>query len=330
MQETYKVRRRAFCAGLTAALGTLALAPALAAGARKIPQRPSARVIVDNDFGGDPDGLAALAHQLLSPKTRVPLITVSTLDPKFPSDAGKGQTVHAGVELAQELLKRIGLESPPAIAAGAEDFSLAPSSAARAIVAEALRDDPLPLIVTCGGPLTNIAAALRLEPAIAKKMTVIWIGGGAWPGGGWEYNLMTDIEAARLVIERSRVPLWMVPQPAYRQMQYSIAELDADMRPISPLTEWLYDRFTTPPDWIDIGGAWPLGDSPLVLLSAISAESSRYRDVTARRILRDGRYGAAIPGRSLRVVEQLDARLVFGDFLALLKRQAAGSGGVVR
>jgi hypothetical protein len=253
------------------------------------------------------------------------LVTVSALDPKFPSDAGKGQSVRTGVELVQELVKRMGLENRPAVAAGSEDFSPGPSDAARAIIAEALRDDALPLFVTCGGPLTNIAAALRLEPAIARKMTVIWIGGGAWPAGGWEYNLMTDIEAARLVIERSGVPFWVVPQPAYRQMQYSVAELDADMRPISPLTEWLYDRFTTPPAWVDIGGAWPLGDSPLVLLSAISAESSRYRHLPARRILRDGRYGAAIPGRSVRVYEQLDVRLALGDFLALLKRQAAGT-----
>ena len=179
MRQQYKGGRRAFCTGMSAAIGALALGPALAAAPRNIPQRASARVIVDNDFGGDPDGLVALAHQLLSPKTRVPLITVSALDPKFASAALKGQSVRAGVELAGELLRRLGLQGPPAIAAGAEDFSLAPSSAARAIVAEALRDDPLPLIVTCGGPLTNIAAALRLEPAIAKRMTVIWIGGGA-------------------------------------------------------------------------------------------------------------------------------------------------------
>lgn len=321
MQKKHDGGRRAFCMGMSAALGALTLVPALAAEGRKIPQRPSARVIVDNDFGGDPDGLAALAHQLLSPKTRVTLITVSALDPKFPSEV-KRHSVRAGCDLARELLRRIGPDSPPPVAAGVENFSLAPSEAARAIVAEAMRDDPLPLIVTCGGPLTNIAAALQLEPAIAKRMTLIWIGGGAFPAGGWEYNLMTDIEAARLVIERSRVPLWMVPQPTYRQMQYSVAELDADLRPISPLTQWLYDRFTTPPDWIDVGGAWPLGDSPLVLLSAISAESSRYREVSARRILNDGRYGEEVAGRTVRVYEQLDVRLVFGDFLALLKLQA--------
>jgi hypothetical protein len=328
MQSNESSGRRALCAGLSTVLGSLAFGPAPAAG-RTIPQRASARVIVDNDFGGDPDGLAALAHQLLSPKTRVPLVTVSALDPKF-SATDKGRTVGLGCELGQELIRRIGMANPPAVVPGAEDFSTGPSSAARAIVAEALRDDPLPLIVTCGGPLTNVAAALRLAPAIARRMTVIWIGGGGYPKGGWEYNLMTDIEAARLVVERSRVPLWMVPQPAYRQMQYSVAELGAELRTISALGEWLYDRFTTPPDWIDVGGAWPLGDSPLVLLSAISTESSRNRDVPARRILRDGRYGAVVPGRSVRMVEQLDVRLVLGDFMARLRNQASGSGGVVR
>jgi hypothetical protein len=325
MEQEFRAERRAFCTGLSALLGALSVQPLIALGAdgRKIPQRPSCRVVVDNDFGGDPDGLVALAHQLLSPKARVPLITVSALNPKFSDDETKGRSARLGYDLAQELVGRIGPASLPRIAAGAEDFSLAPSDAARAIVAEALRDDPLPLIVTCGGPLTNIAAALRLEPAIAKRMTLIWIGGGAYPAGGWEYNLMSDIEAARLVIERSRVPMSMVPQPAYRQMQYSIAELDADLRPISSLSQWLYDRFTSPPAWADIGGAWPLGDSPLVLLSAISAESSRYRDVNARRILGDGRYGAEIPGRTVRLYEQLDVRLVLGDFLALLRRHAA-------
>ena len=50
---------------------------------REITQRVSARVIVDNDFAGDPDGLAALAHQLLSKKTETVLITVSGLDPEL-------------------------------------------------------------------------------------------------------------------------------------------------------------------------------------------------------------------------------------------------------
>ena len=121
------------------------------------------------------------------------------------------------------------------------------------------------------------------------------------------------------------VPLWQVPQNAYRGMQISIAELAADMRSISPFARWLYERFTNPPAWADIGGAWPLGDSPLVLLTAISTESSRFSDIHARRIGPDLRYGAENPARTLRVYETVDVRLAWADFLAQLRLKAASA-----
>jgi hypothetical protein len=105
-------------------------------------------------------------------------------------------------------------------------------------------------------------------------------------------------------------------------MQYSIAEMTADLRPISEFTRWLYDRFTSPPDFVDLGGAWPLGDHPLVLLTALSTESSRHSDMPARHIAGDLGYGSPIPGRTIRVYDQLDARLTFADFLALLRLHA--------
>ena len=61
--------RRSLLQLLTAA-GATGLFPgdqAHGAAMRTIPQKPGARVIVDNDFAGDPDGLIALAHQLLAP-----------------------------------------------------------------------------------------------------------------------------------------------------------------------------------------------------------------------------------------------------------------------
>ncbi|MBU6267050.1 MAG: nucleoside hydrolase [Sphingomonadales bacterium] len=307
--------RRQFAGSLAA--GAL-LAP-IARAAPMIPQRASARVIIDNDFSGDPDGLVALVHQLLSPKTRTTLITTSALNARFVEPALAGHSAAIAADIARECLRRTVRGTPIPVAAGTEDFSLAPSPAARGIVAEAMRDDPLPLILTCGGPLTNVAAALRLQPAIAARMTVVWIGGGGYPDGGWEYNLATDETAARAVIEQSTVPIWQVPQPAYRQMQFSVAEMATEMRAISPLGRWLYDHFTHPPAFIDVGGAWPLGDSPLALLTAVSAESSRAVDRPARRILAEGRYGAEIPGRNVRVFEQLDARLAWADFLAKLR-----------
>lgn len=318
-------RRGAVGAGIAAAL--TAGTRLSAAAPHMIPQKVGARVIVDNDFSGDPDGLVALAHQLLAPRSHVVLVTSSFLsgELKVPGKID-GQTAKQGYDIAVELMDRLKPLHRAPVIAGAEAPSSPtrePGVAAYAIVAEAMRDHPLPLIFTCGGPITNLAEALRLEPKIAGRMQVIWIGGGGYPDGGWEYNLAMDADGAREVIERSKVPVWQVPQPAYRQMGYSIAEMAADLRPISPFSRWLYDQFTNPPDFFDLGGAWPMGDSPLVLLSAITSETSQSREVPARRIGKDLRYGETIPGRAIRVFEWLDARTTHADFLARLRLHSA-------
>ena len=48
--------------------------------------KPRYRVIVDNDFGGDPDGLFQLVHQILSPSTEIKGIIGSHLKPGDPFD----------------------------------------------------------------------------------------------------------------------------------------------------------------------------------------------------------------------------------------------------
>lgn len=296
----------------------------MAAAPRRIPQSALARVIVDNDFAGDPDSLVALAHHLLSPATRTVLVTTTAIDPKMPGPVPADRSAAIGRDTALELIRRLKPAQRPPVVAGPEAAGAHATrdDAARAILLEALREDELPLYFCCGGPLTNLAAALRLNPAIAQRLTVIWIGGGRYPEGGWEYNLSVDLAAARAVIEHSGVPIWQVPQDAYRQMVFSIAEMTDRLRPISPFTAWLYDQFTSPPSFVKIGGAWPMGDSPPVLLTAISAESSTYTDRPAQRILDDLRYGEPIPGRSVRVYDTLDARITFEDFLARLRLHA--------
>lgn len=320
------IRRRQFFAMAAGGMGA-ALVPetASAASYRTIPQKPSARVIIDNDFAGDPDGLVALAHQLLTPKTRTVLITSSALSAEFAEGELKTRSATLGRQAALELMDRAGLKNrPPALAGSDRLGTHQPSDAARAIVAEAMREDTLPLYFTCGGPLTNLAAALALEPAIAKRMTLVWIGGGTWPKGGWEYNLASDGDAARKVIEQSGITIWQVPQNAYRQMQYSNAAMRTELRAISPLGAWIYDKFTTPPDFIDLGGTWPLGDSPLVLLTALSTESSLAVNREARRILPDFTYGEILLGRTIKVFERLDAPLCFEDYFALMRLHAQG------
>jgi len=51
--------------------------------------RPRARVIIDNDFSGDPGGLVQLAHHVLSPSVEIRAIIGSHLKPGDPFDQSR-------------------------------------------------------------------------------------------------------------------------------------------------------------------------------------------------------------------------------------------------
>src|SRR4051812_8018920 len=112
------------------------------------------RVVVDNDYAGDPDGILALAHHLLSPSNRVVAITSSFLNPQFVTPpATAGATAEDGARVAAALVRELGLEHRPPVHTGAEQAGDGPSAAAEAIVAAAREESELPLYVVCGGPL---------------------------------------------------------------------------------------------------------------------------------------------------------------------------------
>ena len=263
------------------------------------------RVVVDNDFAGDPDGLVGLAHHLLSPTNRVTAITSSFLNPRFAESA---TTAAEGVLLAAELVDVVGTATRPVVVAGTEEAWKAGSRspAADAIVAAALEDDDLPLFVVCGGPLTNIAAALEQEPSIATRMDLVWIGGSLDPDA-FEYNRDTDLAAAEYVFSRAGLVIHQFPLETYRQCGYSVHELAEDVGTSGRVGAWLWDHYQSPPEWVQLGGVWPLGDSPPVLVTALSTESSRWTTV------------APSGGATAHVCTDVDFRLVVGDMLAKLR-----------
>jgi inosine-uridine nucleoside N-ribohydrolase len=99
------------------------------------------------------------------------------------------------------------------------------SDAADAIIAEAMANSDLPLFVTLGAGLTELASAYLLEPRIAGRFTAVWIGGPEHRGHApapprhdgpddSEYNTRIDIDAARVVFD-APIPLWQVPRNVY-------------------------------------------------------------------------------------------------------------------
>ena len=273
------------------------------------------RVVVDNDWAGDPDGLVALAHHLLSPGNRVDAVTSSSLSPVFGSPAG---TAAAGAALARELVALIDpAERPPVHAGGDDPFERggAGSEASRAIVEQALRDDDLPLVVVCGGPLTNVAEALDAAPQIATRMALAWVGGSLHDAP--EYNRDTDPAAARAVLAAPGLEVRQFPLETYRRCAYSVSELELDVGGCGELGAWLWERFLTLPlpEWVRVDPVWPLGDSAPLIGTALSDESSTWT-VTP----------ASPEEAARRVCTDLDVRLLVADMLALFRlHQARGA-----
>ena len=300
------------------------------------------RVIVDNDFSGDPDGLFQLAHLLLSPSVDVRAIIGSHLNVNDGFDGSKTQADNAARKV-KELIQVMGVGKTIPILAGSNtalvnDSTPVKNEAVNAIIQEALRTDTkLPLYVVCGAGLTEIASAALTNPQIADKLTVIWIGGPeyaelATPPPGYsevEYNLNIDQAAARAVFNRSSLPLWQVPRNVYRQCLLSYAQLLTNVKPrgktgayLSGTLETLMARIQR---YINIGETYILGDSPLVLLTALQSSfepdpsSSQYVVRQAPRINQAGVYAVNHKGRPIRVYTQLDTHLMFADFFAKLE-----------
>ena len=302
--------------------------------------KPRMRVIIDNDLGGDPDGLFQLAHHLLSPSVEIRGIVASHM---YEQGFGGPGTSEYAKEQAMKILKILELENSIPVYTDKNKSLEAIETAVnadgvQAIIKEAMRTDTdLPLYVVCGGNLTNIASAYLLEPKIAEKLTVVWIGGPeyeglALPPPGYtalEYNLGMDIKAAQVVFNASNLKLWQVPRNVYRQPIMTDAELLIHVKGKGALGDHLYgvmkDALGKLGKWnVPIGEVYIYGDNPLVLLTALQSSfemdpsSSTYVIKQAPKINDAGVYEINLSGRNIRVYQKLDNRLLFGDFFAKL------------
>src|SRR6516165_634407 len=208
---------------------------------------PRTRVIIDNDFSGDPDDLFQLVHHVLSPSVEIPLIIGSHLSVGDEWDPSDVQATNAKAKAGQTL-RIMGLEDRFKVVEGSNSAlvdrrSPKTSAAAEGIIAEAMREDTRPLFVVCGAGLTDLASAYLMRPEIAKRLTVIWIGGPEYPDLAptppgveqFEYNQRIDPPAAQVVFNDSDLELWHVPRSSYREYLISFAEILTKVKPMGAI-----------------------------------------------------------------------------------------------
>ena len=269
-----------------------------------VPENKKVRVIVHTDCKNEADDQYAVAHHLMTPRFDVKGLVAGHFW-KNPQQYGELGTAHAPRALEDE-------NTP------------IDSEGARFIIEEAMKEDKRPLYIACQGAITDVASALLMKPEIAERMTVIWIGGADYPKGGFEFNLMMDINAANVVFS-SKVPVWQVPMSLYKVMAVSLAELQLKVRPCGKIGKYLFEQLVDfnhvaakyEMDWPQ-GEIWGLGDQGTIAVLMEELEKVSYDMVSAPRIAEDMTYIHGQDNREIRVYKYLDARLTLEDFFAKL------------
>lgn len=133
-----------------------------------------------------------------------------------------------------------------AVLAGAAKPGAAPGEAARFLV-EATRREPGRITILALGPLTNLAAAARLDPGFPGRCAgIVALGGtvGPAPRLGWrrlrELNFAADPAAAAALLARDDVALTVVPTTSCLALGLhaaDVAGLDEALH--RPLRHWL-------------------------------------------------------------------------------------------
>lgn len=292
------------------------------------------RVIIDTDIGGDPDDAMAIALAVASPELHIEGITTVYDDVDYHarriakllalarSGSPAAQTdipIYNG--LSATLLRK---RKPPWAAAGqpageqrdqaasehrdqAEsggdgeagdllDGTTPAAVAGRAVefLIETVMKHPGEIVIVAIGPLTNIAAAIILEPRIAERVQRIIVMGGVARFGlagadlpPIEHNIQCDPEAASVVFS-SGAPLVMVGLDVTSKAVAGWPEVERLTRSGSPLNKALADVIRR---WLRRIGmpATPLHD-PLALALAIDHTLATTRRMRVDIVYDQGAY----------------------------------------
>jgi purine nucleosidase len=205
------------------------------------------RAVVDTDTDNEIDDQFAVVYALRSPeRLRVEALYAA------PYQNERSTGPEDGMLRSRDELRRL-LERLPAYAGtpvheGSRAWLPGPatpvSSPAATDLIERARPGGDPLyVVTIGAP-TNVASALLLDPGIAERIVVVWLGGNPWYWHrGVEFNVEQDLHASHVLFD-SGVPLVHIPcRNVTEHLTTTQAEIDRYVRGGGPIGDYLADLY---------------------------------------------------------------------------------------
>jgi purine nucleosidase len=285
-----------------------------------VPKQKKIRLIINTDAKNEADDQFAIVHALLTPKFDIRGIIATHF-----GNARTAKSMEESYDEINKVLDLMKIKDSVKVVKGAtkameDEVTPVLSEGAELIIQEALSNDPSPLYVIFLGPLTDMASAYLHNPAIESRVNVIWIGGGAYPSGGREFNLQNDINSANVVF-KSKIQLWQVPRDVYVTIRVSLAELEYKVKHCGELGEYLVRQMVevnnlnaSNPQW-PYGESWSLGDSPAISL-LIDPHEYNFDWIPAPLITKEMAYVHNQPNRPIRVYNYVDSRFTLEDMFS--------------
>jgi purine nucleosidase len=207
------------------------------------------RMVLDTDTYNEIDDQFALVYAMLCPeKLKVEAIYAAP----YTNDRSTGPAdgMEKSFEEILRLLERLKIGHEGLVFRGSTQYLSGGNAPQRSEAVEDLirraqvspEDDPLYVVAI--GAITNVAAALLLEPEIIRKIVVVWLGGHTHhTPHTMEFNLMQDPDASRVIFD-SGVPFVQIPcLGVASHLLTTKTELDETLKGRNPISDFLYERF---------------------------------------------------------------------------------------
>ena len=249
-----------------------------------------ADVILDTDTYNEIDDQFALSYLVRSrEQLRIRALTAAPFWRDPSTGILRSETPGDGMEKSYreifKVLKLLGAEELSSLVYRGSDRYLpeenipVDSPAARAmaeISREYSPEHPLYILGIAAG--TNIASALLLDPSMAERVVIVWLGGHAQHYGGCdEFNMKQDLKAARVIYGSGAAVVQLPCMGVVSEFRFTRPELEYRFRDKNPLCNYLIDstyeyaklkfRYEdwSKPLWDVTAVAWALGGDNMLM-----------------------------------------------------------------
>ncbi|MHC4443404.1 MAG: nucleoside hydrolase [Planctomycetota bacterium] len=198
------------------------------------------RVIIDTDFRNEIDDIWAVALALLSPERfKIEGFVAANFDNERGGPDGIEQSA---VEL-ETILRKAGMAGKYPIKRGSSplryQYEPSESEGVDFIIEKAMASSPKdPLWVVGLGASTDIASAYLKEPRIVDRVVVFWHFRTRWPKKCYNFNVIGDIRAARLVFH-SPLPFVLFDTGTF--LRCPMKESERYIKPCGELGRYLHE-----------------------------------------------------------------------------------------